>query len=165
MKQDKIFRRKGVAILIVLVLSVALLGFVTVLVKNAGSQKTAHTGQYVRARALMAARTAMQLAIYKYRVLLSEFYKVKDKAGIYETTWMSDFDTNDTLSPAFKLRKILNDKLKDDLDYNFGVTEFKIASKGGDEGYFKDYVQITTWGTYGKFKKVIQELIEVKIAP
>lgn len=164
MKQTQICNKRGVAILVVLVLSIALLGFVTVLVKNTGAQKTAHTGQYVRARALMAAKTAMQLAIYKYRVLLSEFYKVKDDPAIYEPTWLSDFNTSDTSAPAFKLRKMLNDLLPDDLDYDFGVAEFKIASKG-DEGYSKDYVQITAWGKYGDFKKVIQELIEVEIAP
>lgn len=168
MKQNKTCKKRGVAVLIVLVLSVALLSFVTILVKNTGSQKTAHTGQYVRARALMAARTAMQLAIYKYRVLMSEFYVVKDKAGIYEAAWMSDFNTSDKASPAFKLRKILNNLRSDDLDYDFGVTEFKIASKGsvnGNIGYSKDYVEITAWGKYGNFEKVIQELIEVKIAP
>lgn len=165
MISNKANNKNGSAILIVLVLSVALLSFITVLVNNSRAQKTAHTGQYDRARALMAARTAMQLAIYKYRVLLSEFYKVKEHAGNYETTWMSDFDTSDIDAPAHKLHTILNNLLPDDLPYDFGVSEFKIASKGGTNGYKKDYIQITTWGTYGEFKKVIQELVEVQIAP
>lgn len=170
MRKINIKNKKGIAIAIVLVFCMAMLGLVTILVKNSMFQENIHSRQYDRARALMAARIAMQLAIYKFRVLASEFYEVNKlkkanapNANSYYQAWMSDFDTSDPKAPAKKIKSTLNGMETNDLNYDFGVDDFKIVSKT-DDGYNKDYLQIKTWGKYGEYKKVLQELIEVEIA-
>ena len=167
--------RRGIAIAVVLMFCTAILGLVTVLVFNTRSHRGSHTYQYDTSRALMAATAAMQLAIYKYRVLPSDYYKIHtveaavrksaaDAAATAElsalkTAWMADFQSDNQDGPAAKIKLQLDNSAG--ISHSFGVEEFSIVSKTGS-GYDKDYLKIRAWGSAGSTRKVLEELIEVR---
>lgn len=168
---------QGVAIVVVLVFCMAVLGFLTVLFMNTRAQRGTQESQYDQTRALLAAKAAAQLAIYKYRVLPSEFYKIHQlelavrsgtapaDAGVtlnsVKGSWLEDFDTQVGGSPASIIKNQLDQSAGG--DHNFAVEEFALVSRE-QRGYIKDYLKIRTWGSFGLSRKVIEELIEVKIA-
>ncbi|MDN5279695.1 MAG: hypothetical protein PWR01_3660 [Clostridiales bacterium] len=180
-------QKRGVAIAVVLVFCVAILGLVTVLVMNTRHHKGSHSVQYDQTRALMAARAAMQLAIYKFRVLPSEFYKIHElekalkmnptdpvllaKLKEFNKIWVTDFDSEVADSPAAKIKHYMNSAdnkgravdAPKDTGYKFRVEEFRLVSRK-NKGYVKDYIKIRTLGIYGTSQKVLEELIEVQIA-
>jgi hypothetical protein len=169
-------KKKGMALPVVVVLCMIFLGFATILVINSKSQRGNHSGQLEKTRAIMAAKAALQVAIYKFRVLPTEFYKIHElkmkalkdpselpRANKAYSVWVSDFDTSIKDSPANKMKKTLDSMLPDDLSYDFGVEEFRLASSDG-KGYEKDFIQIKAWGTYGKEKRALEEIIEIQIA-
>ncbi len=169
--------RKGVALAVVMVFCVAILGLVTVLVFNTRSHKGSHAYQHDASRALMAATAAMQLAIYKYRVLPSEYYKIHalemkknkgtaDAAVIGElnarkAAWLADFQSDNAGSPAAKIKAEIDQSTRG--NHSFGVEEFSLVSKTA-QGYTRDYLKIRTWGVSGDSRKVLEELIEVRIS-
>ncbi len=168
--------RKGIAIAVVLLFCTAILGLVTVLVFNTRSHKGSNSYQYDSSRALMAATAAMQLAIYKYRVLPSDYYKIHtfevavrktpgDAAAATLATlknaWTADFQSDTKDSPAEKIKLHLDNTTG--ISHSFGVEEFSIVSKAGT-GYAKDYLKIRAWGKAGDSRKVLEELIEVRIS-
>ncbi len=173
-------RRKGIAIVVVLVFCVGILGLVTVLVMNTRFHKGSHQVQFEQTRALMAAKAAMQLAIYKFRVLPSEFYKIHEiekalamnpldpvlqaKKQAFNEIWNRDFDSEVADSPAAKIKQRMNsvDMVSADVRHAFRVEEFKLVSRK-NHGYIKDYVKIRAVGSYGNARKVLEELIEVKV--
>lgn len=182
MKQKKrvLANRRGIAIAVVLVFCVGILGLVGVLVMNTRFQKGSHSIQYQQTRALMAAKAAMQLAIYKFRVLPSEFYKLhklekalKDSPGDpvlfakvreFERIWNLDFDSEIAGSPAAKIKQRMN-SADDQIvgpQHAFRVTEFKLVSSGSR--FEKDYLKIRTVGIYGTSQKILEELIEIQVA-
>lgn len=169
-------QKQGVAIVIVLVFCVAILGFLTVLLINTKSQRGTHDSQYDQTRALMAARSATQMAIYKYRVLPSEFYKIHKlelavrsgaasaaMAAVLDQVrnfWLEDFATELPGGPAAKIKAQLDETAGG--DHRFGVDEFSIVSRES-QGYIKDYLKIRAWGSFNGIRKELEELIEVKI--
>lgn len=169
--------RKGIAIAVVLLFCTAILGLVTVLVFNTRSHKGSNSYQYDSSRALMAATAAMQLAIYKYRVLPSDYYKIHtfevavrktpgDAAAAatlatLKNAWTADFQSDTKDSPAEKIKLHLDNTTG--ISHSFGVEEFSIVSKAGT-GYAKDYLKIRAWGKAGDSRKVLEELIEVRIS-
>lgn len=173
--------RRGIAIAVVLVFCVGILGLITVLVMNTRFHKGSHSMQYNQTRALMAAKAAMQLAIYKYRVLPSEFYKLHElekklklnpgdpilraKCNEFRFLWNSDFDSEIKDSPAAKIKAQLNSVDNDEAGpkHSFRVEEFNLVSTKSS-GYVKDYLKIRVQGTYRDSNKVLEELIEVQIA-
>jgi len=173
----KLHSRKGVALALVMVFCIAILGLVTVLVFNTRSHKGSHTYQYDASRALMAATAAMQLAIYKYRVLPSEYYKIhaleilKNKGtadamalgalNARKTAWMADFQSDNAGSPAAKIKAEIDQSTRG--NHSFGVEEFNLVSKTA-QGYTRDYLKIRAWGVSGDTRKVLEELIEVRIS-
>jgi Tfp pilus assembly protein PilX len=178
----KLFKRKrGIALAVVLVFCTALLGFITILLMNTKHQKGSHAKQYEQTRALMAARSAMQLAVYKFRVLVSEFYRIHEiekqlrlsggdpgiqaKLNAFSNVWLADMDTATTGSPAEKIKNRLDavDTVNISGGHSFKVEEFRLVTKQ-NEGYIKDYVKIRVSGIYGNSEKILEDLIEVQIA-
>lgn len=169
--------RKGVALAVIMVFCIAILGLVTVLVFNTRSHRGSHTYQQDASRSLMAATAAMQLAIYKYRVLPSEYYKIhalemqKNKGtadaaainalNILKTAWMADFQSDNAGSPAARIKAKIDQSTGG--NHSFGVEEFSLVSKTA-QGYTRDYLKIRTWGAAGDTRKVLEELIEVRIS-
>ncbi|MGM0600641.1 MAG: hypothetical protein ACQETH_12595 [Candidatus Rifleibacteriota bacterium] len=174
-------RKRGIALAVVLVFCTALLGFITILLMNTRQQKGGHARQYEQTRALLAARSAMQLAVYKFRVLVSEFYKIHEiendlrdspsdttlqaKLDAYNNVWLADMDTDTPGSPAEKIKNSLDavDTVNISGGHSFKVEEFKLVSKQS-KGYVKDYVKIRVSGSYGNSEKILEDLIEVQIA-
>jgi len=168
-------KRSGMAIVTVLILSMALLIFVSTLLTRTGHQRATHGLIVDQAKAIMAARAAMQLALYKLRVLPTEFYQydVQQKAyeinpsdppasySLYSDVWLKDLISTNKDSPAEKIAKTLNQVDVTGV-YEIGVNKFRLISKT-DRGYVKDYVQIEAYGTYNKQTKLIEELVEVEI--
>ncbi|MDD3146712.1 MAG: hypothetical protein PHD82_05375 [Candidatus Riflebacteria bacterium] len=167
-------RRKGVALVVVMAFCIAMLGLITVLVFNTRSQRGSQTDQYDVSRSLMAATAAVQLAIYKYRVLPSEYYKIHkfemavrkgagDAAALsaLKTSWMADFQSDTQNSPAEKIKTELDNSTG--ISHSFGVEEFSLVSKSGS-GYTRDYLKIRAWGSANGTRKVLEELIEVRIS-
>ncbi len=168
--------KKGMALPIVVILCTIFLGFSSVLIINSRSQRGNHSEQLDKTRAIMAARAGLQIAIYKFRVLPTDFYKIHKKrmeallnpaklaeANKAYSIWVGDFDTSIDGSPANKMKKTLDSMLPDDLSYDFGIEEFRLASSDG-KGYVKDFIQIKAWGSYGKEKRTLEEIIEIQIA-
>lgn len=170
-------KRRGIALAVVMVFCIAILGLVSVLVFNTRAQRGSHASQYDSTRALMAATAALQLAIYKYRVLPSEYYKIHkldvlkraataDAATIAildaaKTAWMADFQSKTPGSPAAKIKTELDANTK--ANHSFGVEEFSLVSRTAT-GYTKDYLKIRAWGAIGDARKVLEELVEVRIS-
>ncbi|OGK06710.1 MAG: hypothetical protein A2W80_04410 [Candidatus Riflebacteria bacterium GWC2_50_8] len=174
-------RRKGVAIAVVLVFCTAILGLLTVLMMNSRHQRGSYSMQYDQTRALMAARSGIQLAIYKYRVLPSEYYRIHQmaldvKAGAppdeFNTTrdmWLYDLKSENADTPAAKIKAHLDISAGGGPDavaagsFEFGVEEFDLVSRSL-HGYTQDYLRVRAWGSFRGTRKTMEELIEVKIA-
>lgn len=180
MKMHDMNKKRGIAIAVVLVFCVGILGLVTVLVMNTRFHKGSHNMQFEQTRALMAAKAAMQLAIYKFRVLPSEFYKIYEiekllnlnpadpllqaKLQAFEEIWNRDFDSEVPDSPAAKIKEKMNsvDMVTAAVQHSFRVEEFKLVSKK-NKGYIKDYIKIRAVGVFGNASKVLEELVEVQV--
>jgi hypothetical protein len=175
-------RRKGVAIAVVLVFCTAILGLLTVLMMNSRHQRGSHSMQYDQTRALMAARSGIQLAIYKYRVLPSEYYRIHQMAmdikngggnpaefNATREMWLRDFRSESPDTPAARIKAHLDagvSILPGDPpagSYEFAVEEFDLISRSL-AGYTQDYLRVRAWGSFRGTRKTMEELIEVKIA-
>ncbi len=170
-------KKRGVALAMVLIFCTAVLGLVGVLVVNTRSKRDSHSVQSDSTRALMAATAAVQLAIYKYRVLPSEFYKIHNleadlRNGLADVaaanrlkelkaSWMADFQSDNKDSPASIIIEHLN--ASTGATHSFGVEEFTVVSKSSS-GYTQDFLKVRAWGKSGEIRKVLEELIEVKIS-
>ena len=179
MKFKKYANKRGVAVILVLMVSAALLALITVLVFNTRNQKSDFEFDYDRTKASLAAKAALQLAIYKFRVLPTEFYKIHElalKAGSSSSgsatqnsfkkslnIWLSDLQSATPGAPSQKILSYLNGNNEASGKFSFGIDEFRIVSQG-DKSYVRDYVKIRAWGKYGKAKQVLEELIEIQIA-
>lgn len=152
--------RKGIAIAVVLIFCTAILGLITVLVINTKAHRGSHSSQYDDTRALMAARSAIQLAIYKYRVLPAEYYKIHSN-GALKQGWLADMQTETADSPAAKIKLALDNGMQ--ASHDFGVEEFALVSRQ-DSGYTKDYLKIRAWGTASDSRKLLEELVEIRIS-
>lgn len=175
-------KRKGIAIAVVLVFCTAILGLLTVLMMNSRNQRGVHSMQYEQTRALMASRSAIQLAIYKYRVLPSEYYRIHqmaldikagtgdpDEFNATKEMWLHDFQSENPDTPAAKIKAHLDASVGGGPDaaaassFDFGVEEFDLVSRSL-YGYTQDYLRIRAWGSFAGTRKTMEELIEVKIA-
>jgi hypothetical protein len=165
--------RRGVAIAVVLVFCTAILTLLGVLLMNTRQQRGTFSKQYEQTRALMAARSAVQLAIYKYRVLPSEYYRIHQmaiavKAGgdpaefnITRTIWLHDLQTEHANTPAAIIKQHLESEAAGTFD--FGVEEFDLVSSSL-HGYNQDYLRVRAWGSFNGTRKTLEELVEVQIA-
>lgn len=155
--------RTGMAIIIVLILSVVLMVSIGTMFSLTKQQRGTHEHIFAQTRALMAAKSAVQLALYKFRVLPSEFYRLKENGlndEAYGKYWFADFNPIIKGSPAQVILRNL--KNADGAKYDFGVTDFSIISRL-DKGYKRDYIRIRAWGVCDGFRKEVEELIEVAI--
>jgi hypothetical protein len=173
--------RRGVAIAVVLVFCTAILTLLGILLMNTRQQRGTFSKQYEQTRALMAARSAVQLAIYKYRVLPSEYYRIHQmaiavKAGgdpaefnITRMIWLHDLQTEHANTPAAKIKQHLETGAAGAGDpgaagvFDFGVDEFDLVSSTL-HGYSQDYLRVRAWGSFNGTRKTLEELVEVQIA-
>ena len=70
--------RRGVALISVVILCTVLVCMIGMLFYNTRAKKASYGFQYDTTRALMAANAAVQIAIYKYRILTTEYYKINE---------------------------------------------------------------------------------------
>lgn len=160
--------RRGFALAMVLGIVVALLIFVSAIFFRTRAQRDTHGMLSSQAKALTAARGIMQLALYKFRVLPTEFYFLASATRMlspivskpYLDAWMNDLQSNVPNSLAAQLADSL--KQTDGGNYQVGVASFVLLNRE-DDGYRKDFVRIEAWGQYEEQKKVIEELLEVEV--
>ncbi len=181
MTKDSLQGKRGVAIAVVLVFCTAILGLLGVLLMNTRQQRGTFGMQYEQTRALMAARSAVQLAIYKYRVLPSEYYRIHQmslavKAGgdptefnMTRMIWLHDFQSANADTPAARIKQFLETGAPSAGDaaavgnIDFGVEEFDLVSSTL-HGYTQDYIRVRAWGSFNGTRKTLEELVEVQIA-
>ena len=187
--KKSINNKRGVAIVGVILFCTVLVTMLSFLFYNSRTKKSTQEFQYDTTRALMAANAAVQLAVYKYRVLSSEYYKINEleldlriqnkdlndpllMKG--KNIWLSDLCTK--VSPninsesgesqynltASKVKRTFDNFAEDGNNYDFGVSSFELVSLEKN-GYTKDYIKIKAWGTYKHVRKDVEELIEVSI--
>ncbi|MBF0545382.1 MAG: hypothetical protein HQM08_13160 [Candidatus Riflebacteria bacterium] len=126
-------------------------------------------------RAMLAAKSVIQLAIYKFRVLPNEYYEMihwtKPFPGsplddhlreLFCGGWVNDFNSSMRIPncPAFLIMQEFSNS--DSCQYSCGINAMELISKS-DHGYVKDYIRIEAFGACGKEKQVIEELIEIGI--
>ena len=189
LKNKFIKNKRGVAIIGVILFCTVLITMLSFLFYNTRTKKSTQEFQYDTTRALMAANAAVQLAMYKYRVLSSEYYRINEieldlRANNQsldgedlikgKTIWLSDLCTkvspdinaesgeNEFNSTATKIKMNFDHFSDEGVNYNFGVTSFELVSLEKN-GYTKDYIKINAWGTYRHVRKDVEELIEVSI--
>ncbi|HNW36711.1 MAG TPA: hypothetical protein PKM25_17365 [Candidatus Ozemobacteraceae bacterium] len=166
-----IFRKRsesGFALFSVLIVSVIIFILAATLYFNTRSQTTTHSRLAEQTKALLAARAAMQLAQYKFRMLPSEFYTVESKrrtgspaeVASFSSAWMRDFDPNEKDSPAAKLSRSLG--TGDGNAYQLGIASFSLVTRAG-KGYTRDFLRIESWGSYNGIKRSLETLLEVEI--
>jgi len=165
--------RRGVAIAVVLVFCTAILTLLGILLMNTRQQRGTFSKQYEQTRALMAARSAVQLAIYKYRVLPSEYYRIHQQSlavkgggdptefNITRMIWLHDLQTEHANTPAARIKQHL--ETGNSGVFDFGVEEFDLVSSTL-QGYNQDYLRVRAWGSFNGTRKTLEELIEVQIA-
>ena len=180
---------RGVAIVSVILFCTVLITMLSFLFYNTRTKRNTQEFQYDTTRALMAANTAVQLAVYKYRVLSSEYYRINElelslrsqnqsldapELVVGKTTWLSDLCTkvspdigaesgeNEFNFTATKIKRNFDHFSEEGENYNFGVSSFELVSLEKN-GYTKDYIKIKAWGTYRHVRKDVEELIEVSV--
>ncbi|PKL50282.1 MAG: hypothetical protein CVV42_03235 [Candidatus Riflebacteria bacterium HGW-Riflebacteria-2] len=174
--------KRGVAIAVVLVFCTAILALIGILLMNTRQQRGTFGKQYEQTRALMAARSGIQLAIYKYRVLPSEYYRIHqlsldvkngaDPAEFNMTRmmWLHDLQTANADTPAAKIKQFLETGSAGAGDaalvgtFDFGVDEFDLVSHNLSGLYTQDYLRVRVWGSFNGTRKTLEELVEIKIA-
>jgi len=158
---------RGMALITVMVICVTLISFAGILFFQISSQNHTQPKTILQTKAMMAARGALQMAIYKFRVLPNEFYYAAANSDtavnasadtrIFDA-WLEDLNSTTDDSSAKKLADSL--KTADGMDYQLGIEEFRLISKK-DQGYYQDFVSIKAWGNCEGERRVLQELIEV----
>ncbi len=181
--------KRGVALVGVILFCTVLITMLSFLYYNTKVKRASQVFQYDTTRALMAANAAVQLAIYKYRVLPSEYYKINEieldlrlknqsldsEELVYaKNIWLRDLctksdpasDENNDLkeenSAVTTIKKCFGDFTNEGKDYDFGVSSFELVSLNKN-GYTKDYIKIKAWGMYNNKRKDVEELIEISV--
>ena len=168
--------RRGMAIIVVLVMSLAFLSLAGILFFYTGSQRVSHENLVKQTKAMMAAKAAVQLAVYKYRVLPREFYLYQDalKPGPLVTVglpppasadvvdaWMGDLSSqNGGVFASLAARLAAVDP--EGGTYQMRVTKFDLISKAS-QGYQQDFLRIEAWGDYDGDRKTIEEFVEIQV--
>ncbi|RCK76712.1 MAG: hypothetical protein OZSIB_3304 [Candidatus Ozemobacter sibiricus] len=160
--------RRGFALAMVLVLTIGLLVFVSVLFFRSRAQRDTFGQLELQAKALAAARGIMQMALYKFRVLPTEFYQVASavrelppaQAAPYTSIWLAEMDSERDGPIARRLTDAL--KLHDGRTYRVGINRFELITRE-DTGYRRDFIKIEAWGQCETEKKIIEELLEVEV--
>ncbi len=153
-------RRKGFALPVVITMSIVLLTFVSILFFNARSQSASKNIIVDRARAVAAAQGMMQLAVYKFRLLRSDFYlqetASESRKPFYREAWIADFNASSATSPARIIKDMLGCQ-------DVGVSTYTrlILTKPGFE-YKRDILRIVTYGVCNSQRESLEQMIEVK---
>ncbi len=180
---------RGIALISVILFCSLLITMLGVLYHNTKHKSGTQDYQYDSTKALMAANIAVQLAVYKYRVLTSEYYKINEleldiiskgsnaeaseieKLEKAKKIWLNDLRTDpevidnlpgDSRNPTLIIRENIKNFIADNKNLEFGVDSFNLISSD-DDGYTKDYIKIKAWGSCDGVRKDIEELIETSI--
>ncbi|MBP7632540.1 hypothetical protein KBA41_00100 [Candidatus Ozemobacteraceae bacterium] len=160
--------RHGFALFSVLLTAVIIFVLAATLYFNTRSQTVTHSRLAEQTKALMAAKGAMQLAQYKFRMLPSEFYILEhirrtgssEDIASHTSAWMDDFDPASPNSPAARLSASLN--AVESGTYQLGVATFTLVTRAG-KGYTKDFLRIESWGSYNGIRRSLETLLEVEV--
>ena len=155
-------RHSGFALPLALLLAVALLGLVSVMLFSTRAQKGTHDLLVDQAQALAIARGMMQIAVYKFRMLPAEFFRIQsaDPAHrpVFEGAWMADFNPEIADSPASRLKSSFRNC------QDLGVatfTQIHLTTPGSD--YVKDLLRIVTFAVVNNQKRTLEELLEFRL--
>lgn len=152
--------RRGFAFAVVLSVGTVLLILVGILISNSRSQKVALSKAIDQAKALAAAQSMMNLAIYKYRVLKPEFNLIENATPTliphFQAMWVADFDAKLATTPA----RVLKEKLGCE---DIGVSTFSRLILPGEIDSDRDILRIISFAVVNGQRKTLQEMIEVKI--
>ncbi|MFZ2955490.1 MAG: hypothetical protein WA705_01140 [Candidatus Ozemobacteraceae bacterium] len=154
---------RGFALPMALLISVSLLILVGTMLFVSRSQKATHNLLEDQARALTIARGVMQLAVYKFRMLPSEFFHLQDATPVdkafFERAWMVDFDEKVPTSAVACLKAGFQGC------ENLGVATFtRIVLLAPNMEYTKDVLRIVTFATVNKQKRTLEELVEIRLS-
>ena len=150
--------KRGVALVGVMMFCSVIVIMVGILVFNTKSKKETHTFQYDTTQALMAANAAIQLAVYKYRVLPSEYYRIYEMeiseraTGVADPNieeakrlWLADLTTepaeDGSIPDGANKIKTFFDQHTVNSRHSFAVTGFDLVSSE-NEGYQQDYIEL-----------------------
>jgi hypothetical protein len=173
-------KKRGVALVAVLGFSTAVLGLVAVLHFNMRAKTHTQTNHYEHTRALWAATSGLQLALYKYRVLPAEYYylqelEIKRRAENItapellalrraKEIWLGDLNSaiDDTVAAQVcaHLDAIASETVG---TFGFEIEQFDLVSNEGS-GYIKDFLRIRAMGRYKKTKRVLEDMVEISIS-
>lgn len=162
------YYKSGMAMVIVIsfvVVAVIVSGIFYIYTQN---QKTSFNTLVNETKALLAAKSLLQMIIYKYRVLPTEFYIVASATRNLNATdslrflssWIDEFRGEISGDKAVIISEYL--KKFDGKSYNVGVSSFTLLTRE-DFGYKRDYIYVEVWGECDGVKKVITELLEVEL--
>ncbi|HNW35248.1 MAG TPA: hypothetical protein PKM25_09980 [Candidatus Ozemobacteraceae bacterium] len=170
------FARQGFAMITLLLFMVVLITFVGLLQFSSRGQKGTHTRLFDQTKALMAARAAIELAVYKYRMLPAEFYKVNRllhapmanpvERDFFKAVWMNDFSGGPVaagagfIPPAKRIVDAMRRETGDPID--LGVESCELVTRK-ESGYVKDFLRVKAWGSCNGEKKTLEQLVEVEI--
>lgn len=162
-------RRRGFTLAIVLILAMVLLGFVSVLFFRSRAQRDTFRKLELQAKALAAARGLMQVALYKFRVLPTEFYQVASAvrelppaaAAPYQAVWQAELESD----RGGDIARHLTDSLRqfDGHSYQVGINKYELLTRM-DSGYRRDFLRLEVWGQCESERRVIEELLEVELS-
>ncbi len=172
--------RKGIALAGVLGFCIAILAFAAVMHFNMKTKTHTQKRHYEDARALWAATSAIQLALYKYRVLPAEYYYIQEleykkrrqEASPQELdllkdakkVWLEDLNSLSEGSVAAIICANLDAITKaEEGSYAFQIQKFDLVSNE-DYGYVKDFLRVRAMGRYKDTQRVLEDMVEVTLA-
>ena len=173
-------RKNGIALVSVMIVCTVIIIMLGILYSNTRSKSHTQKYQYDSTRALLAANAAIQLAVYKFRALPAEYYKIYqkeldsgfkpdsvtlEKINKAKEVWLSDLNTLQNGDTATKIKTEFDNHAKLDgimAEHDFCVASFTLISLE-DDGYKKDYIKINAWGKCNSIRKDIEELIEASL--
>jgi len=168
--------RHGFALVTLLLFMMVLLTFVGLLHFSSRGQKGVHTRLFDQTKALMAARAAVELAVYKYRMLPAEFYKVNRllhapmtstaERDFFSAAWMNDFSGPSAAMPGgfvSPARVIIDEMRRETGDpIDLGVDGCELVTRK-ESGYVKDFLRVKAWGSCNGERKTLEQLVEVEV--
>jgi hypothetical protein len=175
------FREKsGVALVAVLGFCTAILGFVGVMHFNMKTKTHTQKNHYENTKALWAATSGLQLALYKYRVLPSEYYyiqelEVKRRAMTITAVelillrrakdlWLRDLNSAVDDSVAAQTCAHLDTITGENTGtFGFEIESFDLVSNEGS-GYIKDFLRVRAMGRYKSTKRILEDMVEISIS-
>jgi hypothetical protein len=156
--------RRGLALPMVLMVTMAFLVMLTGLFFRTSQQKRVQPYVYEQTKALFLAKGINQLALYKIKVLPADLYKSKLAVIDFGTNdpyneYISDFDSAVANSPVNVILNAIPDKAK--YTFNGGIGSFSVQMK--DQGFKRDLISVFSYGVCNNRQQNFEALAEMDI--